>query len=273
MASDTVLIMCDSNATCSTLRRYLSEAPKFSTDDLFTIEMPEQQDDVSDSLQSGSRSGRRMLEQRLKSYFWWKASMGKMSRNLLHAATSKTAGSQGGSKESVEESAAFKRKREWRNNNKAPSYKRRRVRGGGNAGGPGSRAEEDKRGAEAMEQEASRLAKACVVLSIKSSAFQQLTASDEARSLQDPGEREGVEELDPEMDDTLLEEFFGLIPTEELLVVRSYAGDDDDRALEELRPKYVIMYDADPAFIRRIEVRLILYMLVCTLAPSAHPVL
>lgn len=57
-----------------------------------------------------------------------------------------------------------------------------------------------------------------------------------------------------EFDESLFEEYFGLIPTEELLVIRSYQGDDDDRVLEELRPKYVIMYDADPSFVRRIEV-------------------
>lgn len=71
-------------------------------------------------------------------------------------------------------------------------------------------------------------------------------------SVHQPAEAEVDPE--PELDENLFEEFFGLIPTEDLLVIRSYAGDDDDRVLEELRPKYVIMVDPDPAFIRRIEV-------------------
>lgn len=56
------------------------------------------------------------------------------------------------------------------------------------------------------------------------------------------------------LDDDLLTEYFGLVDTEDLVVVRSYEGDEDDRVLEELRPRYIVMYDADPAFIRRIEV-------------------
>ena len=40
------------------------------------------------------------------------------------------------------------------------------------------------------------------------------------------------------------------------MVIRPYKGDDDDQVLEELRPKYIVMYDADPGFIRRVEVGL-----------------
>lgn len=47
---------------------------------------------------------------------------------------------------------------------------------------------------------------------------------------------------------------FGLLSAEDLVVVRPYKGDDDDQVLEELRPKYIVMYDPDPGFIRRIEV-------------------
>ncbi|EEB07471.2 DNA repair endonuclease XPF [Schizosaccharomyces japonicus yFS275] len=38
------------------------------------------------------------------------------------------------------------------------------------------------------------------------------------------------------------------------LNIKSYDGDYDDILLEELSPNYIIMYDADPAFIRRVEV-------------------
>jgi hypothetical protein len=47
---------------------------------------------------------------------------------------------------------------------------------------------------------------------------------------------------------------FGLLPAEDMVVVRPYKGDDDDTVLEELRPKYIVMYDPDPGFIRRVEV-------------------
>lgn len=49
--------------------------------------------------------------------------------------------------------------------------------------------------------------------------------------------------------------YFGIVSNEDLVIVRPYDGDDDDRVLEELRPKYVVMYDPDPSFVRRIEVR------------------
>lgn len=41
---------------------------------------------------------------------------------------------------------------------------------------------------------------------------------------------------------------------ENLVVVRSYRGDQDDKVLQELRPRFVIMYDPDSAFVRRVEV-------------------
>ena len=52
------------------------------------------------------------------------------------------------------------------------------------------------------------------------------------------------------------DEHFGVLSPENLVVVRPYRGDDDDQVLEELRPKYIVMYDTDPGFIRRVEVSL-----------------
>lgn len=49
------------------------------------------------------------------------------------------------------------------------------------------------------------------------------------------------------------EDYFGLISADDLVVVRSYSEDDDDKILEEIRPRYIVMYDPDPAFVRRIE--------------------
>lgn len=62
---------------------------------------------------------------------------------------------------------------------------------------------------------------------------------------------EAAEEAFNELD---FREYFGFIANEELVVVRPYLGDEDDRVLEELRPKYVILFDPNPAFVRRIEV-------------------
>lgn len=56
-------------------------------------------------------------------------------------------------------------------------------------------------------------------------------------------------------DETAFDEYFGLLALDDLVVVRPYNGDDDDRVLEELRPRWVVMYEPDAAFVRRIEVR------------------
>lgn len=50
------------------------------------------------------------------------------------------------------------------------------------------------------------------------------------------------------------ESYFGLLQMEDLIVVRPYSNDDDDHHLQELKPRFVIMYDPNPAFIRRLEV-------------------
>ena len=41
---------------------------------------------------------------------------------------------------------------------------------------------------------------------------------------------------------------------ENLVVVRAYGGDDDDKSLQELRPRFIVMYDPEPSFVRRVEV-------------------
>lgn len=46
-----------------------------------------------------------------------------------------------------------------------------------------------------------------------------------------------------------------MLEPEEVVIVRPYGGDDDELVLAELRPRFVVMYDPDPAFVRRIEVR------------------
>lgn len=190
-----------------------------------------------------------MLESRLRSYFWWKGVIGKMSRHMK----SGSKGSHASSNAEDQESAALKRKREWRKT-QAPSYKRRRVRGGGSTGSNGSRTGEDEKGADALQSEADKLASVYVTLFRTSILVQYLLWADVR--LTEPAEKDPQDnfEEEQELDESLFEEYFGLIPTDDLLVIRSYEGDDDDRVLQELLPKYVIMYDADPAFIRRVEV-------------------
>ncbi len=63
-----------------------------------------------------------------------------------------------------------------------------------------------------------------------------------------------AEQISDEIDEVEFDAFFGMLSMENLVVVRSYRGDQDDKVLQELRPRFVIMYDPDPAFVRRVEV-------------------
>ena len=50
------------------------------------------------------------------------------------------------------------------------------------------------------------------------------------------------------------DEHYGLVSPEQLVVVRSYSDDSDDRVLAELQPRFIIMFEPNLDFVRRIEV-------------------
>jgi len=47
---------------------------------------------------------------------------------------------------------------------------------------------------------------------------------------------------------------YGLLSPSDQVIIRPYGGDDDDIMLQELRPRFVVMYEPNLAFIRRLEV-------------------
>jgi DNA excision repair protein ERCC-4 len=51
-----------------------------------------------------------------------------------------------------------------------------------------------------------------------------------------------------------MEEYFKMYDMQDLVVVHAYDGDQDEHVLEETKPRYIIMYEPDAAFIRRVEV-------------------
>lgn len=55
-------------------------------------------------------------------------------------------------------------------------------------------------------------------------------------------------------DDAEFEPLYGLLVPAETVVVRAYADDSDDRMLAELQPRFIVMYEPNQDFIRRIEV-------------------
>lgn len=49
-------------------------------------------------------------------------------------------------------------------------------------------------------------------------------------------------------------EGYGLLEPGDTVIVRPYGGEDDDILLTELRPRFVVLYEPNLAFIRRLEV-------------------
>ncbi|KAI0797280.1 hypothetical protein BC629DRAFT_1581635 [Irpex lacteus] len=51
-----------------------------------------------------------------------------------------------------------------------------------------------------------------------------------------------------------LDDNYGLVAPEETVIVRSYSDDSDDQVLSELQPRYIIMFEPNLDFVRRVEV-------------------
>ena len=58
-------------------------------------------------------------------------------------------------------------------------------------------------------------------------------------------------------DDAEFEPSYGLLAPAQTVVVRAYTDDGDDGLLAELQPRFIVMYEPNQDFIRRIEVRFI----------------
>lgn len=48
---------------------------------------------------------------------------------------------------------------------------------------------------------------------------------------------------------------YGLLAPEQTVIVRPYTDDDDDLVLREVQPRFIVMFEPNLEFIRRIEVR------------------
>ncbi|OAA62497.1 DNA repair nuclease, XPF-type/Helicase [Niveomyces insectorum RCEF 264] len=51
-----------------------------------------------------------------------------------------------------------------------------------------------------------------------------------------------------------MDDYYQLYDMSDLVVIHAYDGDQDEHVLEEVKPRYIVMYEPDAAFIRRIEV-------------------
>lgn len=50
------------------------------------------------------------------------------------------------------------------------------------------------------------------------------------------------------------EQFYGLVAPEQVIIIRAYSDDADDQLLAEVKPRFIIMFEPNQEFIRRVEV-------------------
>lgn len=171
--------------------------------------------------ESGSAPSHPMLRRRLRKYLRWKQHLPSL-RAALHEESRVTA--HGGDTTHGHNNSR---------RGQAPQSKRRRTRGGGTAAASSDRRVEI--------QSIDDLDPATMA-----AAMSSLAVADE-----DSGFKPniGVDMF------TGIHDHYRLCDPRQLVVVHPYKGDKDDKILEELKPRYVIMYTPDPAFVRRVEAR------------------
>ncbi|KAL1894587.1 DNA repair protein RAD16 [Sporothrix stenoceras] len=249
-SNGTILIMCGDVDTCRQLRDFLQTMhvrPR-------TESRVEEFFDADEDRPSGAF----MMRRKLRNYLKWKSEFANVNATLfaenqkaLSGAIDPRTGRPAGAVRS-----------------NAPANKRRRVRGGGGGIGQSNTAsaiasasvssgraangsvaqyfEKPNEVAELMAEihaaEASSTAGVNADGSINTDA--EIAAAQQKAeilaALADPLE---------DMDD-----YYQMYDMSDLVVIHAYDGDQDEHVLEEVKPRYIIMYEPDAAFIRRIEV-------------------
>ncbi|KAJ5110135.1 DNA repair protein [Penicillium argentinense] len=174
-------------------------------------------DDPTDN----STSAGVMMRRRLRDYLNWKRSLSNINKNLSQSVQNDGSGKPG-------ESPG-----QGQSQGRPPPNKRRRVRGGG-----------------AVTSAAARVPNA----SVQTEVEMPDQVSDLLNEIQ-PTEAEETQKEEIIIDDLEdMEDFYELYDMNDLIMIHPYDGDMDGHILEEARPRYIIMYEPDPAFIRRVEV-------------------
>ncbi|KAJ2827813.1 DNA repair protein RAD16 [Coemansia furcata] len=217
-----VLVMAGSARECQMIRTFLATA--------------------NESVDLGHGGNHpKMMADLLRGFFRWKAQMNggpagrsRCSNSGANASTTATVAAQPQS-----QPQAVRRG--------APAAKRRRVRGASAAGAKLPRAP-----ADALEQETATLASH---IDVSAEDSQPLPRT----GLDDPHSTEGInlDDIDDGWldapDELEFDEFYGILPANETVVVRSYTAAADSDFLALLQPTHIILYDPDPAFIRQVE--------------------
>jgi DNA excision repair protein ERCC-4 len=214
-SNGTILIMCTDTAQCRQLREYLQT---------MHVRPETVQDDGGHDGEEKEEepSAAFMMRRKLRDYFRWKKEFAKISAALFAENQNALNGSPNVRSQS---NNSFR--------GKPPANKRRRVRGGGNAGsGPSRAANGSILAAEDKPLEVASLMSEIQPTEAESAQKEEILA-------------------DP-LDD--MEDYYQLYDMQDLLVIHAYDGDMDEHVLEEIKPRYIIMYEPDTSFVRRVEV-------------------
>ena len=216
-SNGTILIMCSSIETCRQLRDYLQTMhikPK--------KEKAEGADDADDDDDDDAdkASASLMMRKRLRDYLRWKRQFAQVSQTLFAENQQALRG------------ASDSRLGQGRGGK--PANKRRRMRGGGNMSAMMGRADN---GSIAQYFE-------------KPGEVADLMA--EVQLTEEEAQQKTTDIIDDPLDN--MNDFYQLFEMQDLVVVHAYDGDQDEHVLEEVKPRYIIMYEPDASFIRRVEV-------------------
>ncbi len=178
------------------------------------------EDDTEDQDEASKPSAAFMMRRSLRNYLNWKKDFARVSASLFTE------------NQKVLEGFSDQRGAQG-NRGKGPPNKRRRIRGGSAAVAGGGRPVNGSM--QIAEDKESQVASLLADLQPNEADVDQK-------------EEIAVDALDG------MEDYFQLYEMNDLVVVHHYDGDMDEHVLEEVRPRYVIMYEPDAAFIRRVEV-------------------
>ncbi|KAI2605041.1 DNA repair protein [Hypoxylon fragiforme] len=182
---------------------------------------PKTENDTKQKNEEHKPSGAFMMRRRLRGYLSWKKEFAQVS-NALFAENQKAL-----------EGAVDPRIAQGAYKGRTPANKRRRIRGGGSVGVAPSRA--------ANGSVAQYFEKPHEVADL----MDEMQITEEEAKLKPDITADPLEDMD---------DYFELYEMQDLVVVHAYEGDQDEHVLEEIKPRYIIMYEPDAAFIRRIEV-------------------
>lgn len=217
-SNSTILVMASDQSTCKQIKEYL-QTMHVTVEEATNGQREEDGEQDDDVLQA---SAALMMRRKLRSYIYWKKAFAKVKDSLF-----------GENEKQINGANKEQASRQFATSSRPPPAKRRRMRGGANAG-PGPN-----RGANGSVHTAGD----------KDSHIASLLAELQPNEIESEQKAEiGADPLEN------MEDYYEPYEMKDLILVHPYDGDLDEQLLEEVRPRYVIMYEPDPAFIRRVEV-------------------